>query len=91
MHLIGPRVTKESMQRAGNNSVPGQVVLTGPGDIGVQSEEKGGKQRCLSTSGVLAAKMMFLRNVLDTLLKEKNKNLYAAQTYRMSIYCLGSM
>lgn len=73
MHLAGPRVTKESMQRAGNNSVPGQVVLTGPGDLGVHSEERRGKERHLSNSGVLAAKTMFLRNALDTLLKRKNK------------------
>lgn len=71
--MAGPRVTKESMQRAGNNSVPGQVVLTGPGDLGVHSEERRGKERHLSNSGVLAAKTMFLRNALDTLLKRKNK------------------
>ena len=91
MHLASQWVTKESMWKAGKNSVCGQVVLTCPGDLGVHSKERGGKQRCLLTSGVQAPKTMFLRNALDPSLKRKTKTLHAAQIYRMSIYCLGSM
>lgn len=57
----------------------------------MHSEERGGKQRCLSTSGVFAAKTMFLGNVLDTLLKTKIKISlqfrYTEQTFIVLVPC----